>query len=117
MRPKTIAAASLALALSCGQAFSAPPSFWHYYHAYSKPVQTCGMLIKEAMQNLQQNWDLDGGDVNATNAKFVSGNTRGYLRCLSRGSNKSWVVIITSGGGGKARRMYDDLKVVICGDC
>lgn len=109
--------AAISLVLSTSTANAAPPAFWHYYYPYSQPMETCGALIRETMNNIRRNWDLDGGDINATDASFVSGNTRGFLRCLKRGSNSSWVVIITAGGGNKARTMFNDMRVVVCGNC
>jgi hypothetical protein len=117
MRLKTISAIALIFTFATSTAHAKPPAFWHWYHAYSQPLETCGMLLKEAMQNIQQNWDLDGGDINKYNASFVSGNTRGFMRCLKRNDNASWVVLITSGGGEKAKTMFQDMKVVVCGDC
>lgn len=117
MQLRILFASLLSLSLSVSAAFAAPPAFWHWYYPYSESIQTCGKLINETMQNIKQNWDLDGGDINATNASFVSGNTRGFLRCLKRGTDRSWVVIITAGGGRKAKTMFDDMKVVVCGDC
>lgn len=117
MQLKSIFAAFLGLSMSAGVASAEPPAFLHWYHAYSQPVQTCGALIKETMQNIHKNWDLDKSNIKATSSSFVSGDTRGFLRCLQRGANSSWVVIITAGGGSKAKTMFNDMKVVVCGDC
>ncbi len=114
---KKIRMTVLIAALPVGVAFASPPAYWHYYYAYAQPMETCGALIKETVQNIQQNWDLDGGDIKPTSASFVTGNTRGILRCLGRGENSSWVVLIATGGGSKAKTILNDMKVVVCGNC
>lgn len=109
--------APLALVLTAGIAQAAPPAFWHWYHAYDQSMQTCGRLIDETMENIDRNWTLSQKSLNQYDASFTTGNTRGFLRCLSRGSGASWVVIIASGGGSQARTVFDDMKVVVCGNC
>lgn len=92
----------------------AAPAFYHWYHAYDAPMSTCSQLLKEAARNVS----ADSGDVNRYNASVRLDGARGFLRCLSRGSGKSWVVIISvADRKAEAKELFERMRLVVCGDC
>jgi hypothetical protein len=94
------------------------PSFYHYYYVYPNSMTWCGKLVNEVFKNTNKNWRFTRKKVTETTAAFSVGNERGFLRCLAKKSNESWVVIIASGNdAGKTKDLFEELRVGVCGKC
>ena len=77
-------------------------------------MSTCSDLIKEAAGNVS----ADSGDVDRYKARVGLDGARGVMRCLSRGSGKSWVVILAyADKRAPAKEIFERMRLVICGDC
>lgn len=105
---------AVAAVLALPTAGAAQPAFLQWYHAYDAPIATCSELIKEAAGNVS----ADSGDVKKYQAKVGLNGARGIMRCLSRGSGKSWVVILAyADQRAPAKEIFERMRLVICGDC
>lgn len=105
--------AAVAIALAPMSTVAAP-AFYHWYHAYDEPMSTCSELLKEAARNVS----ADSGDVNRYNASVRLDGARGFMRCLSRGKGKSWVVIISvADRKDHAKELFERMRLVVCGEC
>jgi len=93
---------------------SAAPVFYHWYHPYDAPMSTCSQLVEEAANNVS----ADSNNIKTYQSTVRLDGARGIMRCLSRGSQKSWVVILSyADDRDPAKELFDRMRFVICGDC
>lgn len=108
MQIKAIAAAAL-LTFAASTAH-ATPAFYHWYQKWDGQMSDCRALLKRAAKNV----NADQGDINQYDAFFVREDVVGSMRCLSRGSNKTWVVIIASGDhGGRTEAIFNRMRAAL----
>lgn len=108
----------LSLMLNTGVSHAATPAFYHYYYVYSNSMHWCGKLLEEVFENTNNNWQFTKKSIKKTAISFSKGNVRGVLRCLSKKSDESWVVIIATGNDGKKTKdLFEELRLGVCGEC
>lgn len=112
----TFFAGALLSLLSPTISYAGTPAFYHYYYVYKSAFDVCGDLVNEVYDNTDKNWHFPKSNVRQHSAVFSVGDVRGSLRCLTKKSNESWVVIVATGNdSGKTRNLYDELKIGVCG--
>ena len=117
-RKLQIVVAACSLALVPAIAFSKMPTYYHYYYVYPDSMTWCGKLVDEVFTNTNKNWRFTRKKLTKTTAAFSVGNVRGFLRCLSKKPNESWVVIIATGNGSKKTKdLFEELRLGVCGKC
>ena len=99
-------------------AFSKTPTYYHYYYVYPDSMTWCGKLVDEVFTNTNRNWRFTRKKLTKTTAAFSVGNVRGFLRCLSKQSKESWVVIVATGNdSNKTKVLFEELRLGVCGRC
>jgi len=94
------------------------PAYYHYYYVYPDSITWCGKLVEEVFRNTDKNWHFTKKNLTKTAAAFSVGSERGFLRCLSKQSKESWVVIITTGNNSrKTKDLFEELRLGVCGKC
>ncbi|MEM7742648.1 MAG: hypothetical protein AAF409_02960 [Pseudomonadota bacterium] len=108
MHIKAIAAAAL-LTFAATTA-EATPAFYHWYQKWDGKMSECRTLLERAANNV----NAEQGDINKYSALFKRSDVIGSMRCLSRGGNKTWVVIIASGDdGGLTEAMFNRMRAAL----
>ena len=98
--------------------FAKPPTYYHYYYVYQNSMKWCGKLVKEVFENTNKNWGFTSKKLTKTTAAFSVSDVRGFLRCLAKQPNESWVVVITTGNNSnKTNELFEELRLGICGKC